>query len=72
MKEDHTDPMTYLKNNNLTFTGALGGMDSLEAYGVSPIPHTFFIDKQGNVVDNVVGSMDAAEFEKRVTHLISL
>lgn len=39
-------------------------------FGVSGIPHTFFIDAEGNLVDQQVGMMGHDEFEAKLAKLI--
>lgn len=41
------------------------------AYGkIDAIPTTFFVDKNGNIVDTHVGYMDKAAFEKKIKELL--
>ena len=42
-------------------SGAIGG-----AYGVEATPTTFFIDRQGKLVDRVEGEQNAAELSQRI------
>ena len=41
-----------------------------KAYGVRGIPATFFIDKDGNIVDQAVGSLEEDELNKKVDGLV--
>ena len=56
-----------LEKNGYTFTVWLDSdVDATAKYGVSSIPATFFIDKDGNIVNHTVGEMDEATLEKRL------
>ena len=56
-----------LEKNGYTFTVWLDeNADATEKYSVSSIPATYFIDKNGNIVNHTVGEMDEATLEKRL------
>lgn len=56
-----------LKKNGYTFTVWLDSdVDATAKYGVSSIPATYFIDKDGNIVNHTVGEMDEETLEKRL------
>ena len=56
-----------LEKNGYTFTVWLDSdVDATAKYGVSSIPATYFIDKDGNIVNHTVGEMDEATLEKRL------
>ena len=56
-----------LEKNGYTFTVWLDSdVDATAKYGVSSIPATFFIDKDGNIVNHTVGEMDETTLEKRL------
>lgn len=56
-----------LEKNGYTFTVWLDAdADATEKYSVSSIPATYFIDKNGNIVNHTVGEMDEATLEKRL------
>ena len=42
------------------------GYNASNAYGISPIPATFFIDKNGNIASSQIGAMTAAMLEKHI------
>ena len=42
------------------------GYVASDAYGISPIPATFFIDKNGNIASSQIGAMTAAMLEKHI------
>lgn len=41
-----------------------------EHFGVGPIPHTIFLDAEGNIIDQQVGMMEPAEFEAMLSKLL--
>lgn len=56
-----------LEKNGYTFTVWLDAdADATAKYGVSSIPATYFIDKNGNIVNHTVGEMDEQTLEKRL------
>ena len=57
----------FLKENNYTFT-AYFDVDSsaANAYGISSIPDSLFIDKAGNIVNAYEGMIDAAAMKKNI------
>ena len=46
-------------------SGAIG-----EAYGVDATPTTYFIDRQGKLVDRVEGEQEAPELDRRIDALL--
>lgn len=57
-----------LDENGYTFTVWLDAdADATAKYGVSSIPATYFIDKDGNIVNHTVGEMDETTLEKRLS-----
>ena len=58
---------SLIEKNGYTFTVWLDkDADATVKYGVSSIPATYFIDKDGNVVNHTVGEMDENTLEKRL------
>lgn len=56
-----------LEKNGYTFTVWLDAdAEATAKYGVSSIPATYFIDKDGNIVNHTVGEMDEETLEKRL------
>lgn len=53
----------YLEDNNMTFKNVLldTSFTAADAYSVSGIPSTFFIDQDGNLVKNYVGSISESQ-----------
>lgn len=58
-----------MQQNGYTFPW-VHDVDGGPAYGVSGIPHTFFIDAQGNLVDEQLGSMSHATFEEKLQKIL--
>jgi peroxiredoxin len=57
----------YVEKTKITYPVVLGTSDVTEAYGgIQAIPATFVVDKKGNIVEQHVGSVSAADFEKMI------
>ena len=63
------DPAGFMKQNGYTFPW-VHDVDGGSKFGVNGIPHTFFIDAQGNLVDQQLGSMDHAAFEAKLAKIL--
>jgi len=51
----------FIKKHNLTFEGLIDPTGTvMTAYGVKGIPHSFIIDKQGNIIKKIIGPIDWA------------
>lgn len=56
--ESHFAVQNFVEQYHMKFPVLLDeNKDVVNAYGVGPIPTTFFIDKNGKVIDKVVGTM---------------
>ena len=64
------DPQAYFEQRGFTFKSALDDGSAAKTYGVGGIPHTVFIDRNGNKVDEVIGGMDKAEFEAKLASIL--
>ncbi len=65
------DLKPFLARNPIAYPIVLGGDAEVEAYGgIEGIPTTFFVDRKGNIVSKVVGSMEEADFEKAVKKIL--
>ncbi len=53
----------FVDNQGLNFPIAIASSEILSQYGISPIPHSFFIDKAGNIADQMKGYGRGAEVE---------
>ena len=57
--------------NQLKLTYPVGvGPQVARSYGVNPIPHTFFINRQGKIVSSVVGARPRAVLEAEVKKIL--
>ena len=63
------DPVGFWQRSGYTFP-MVHDKDGGAKFGVQPIPHTFFIDAQGKLVDEQVGMMDAATFEAKLAGIL--
>lgn len=69
--ESHFAVQNFVDNHQINFTILTDkNKDVTNAYGVGPIPTTFFIDKNGKVVDKVVGSMPDKAYILKKLHKI--
>ena len=56
---------------NITYPIGLASMETLQNYGVNPIPATFFIDKKGKVALSFIGVHPAEQFTAAVEKLLA-
>ena len=57
--EGRDEVVSFMKNNNLTFPAALDSDGKVNgSYGIQAIPTTFLIDREGNIILRLVGSID--------------
>jgi hypothetical protein len=67
--DQQMDPAGHYHQNGFSFT--LGYDDNgAKTYGVSGIPTTLFIDRQGNLVDKVTGGMGASDFDAKLAKIL--
>jgi thioredoxin-related protein len=67
--DERADPRALVQQNGYTWTFGLSEQGPA-AYNFTAIPTTIFIDKNGNVVDQHTGGMDAADFERRLSQIL--
>jgi thiol-disulfide isomerase/thioredoxin len=61
----------FLKDSNYTFPAYLDvKSNAANTYGISSIPDSIFIDKDGNVVNSYEGMIDAATMKKNIEAII--
>jgi cytochrome c biogenesis protein CcmG/thiol:disulfide interchange protein DsbE len=61
----------FLMNNNIRYTILFGDLDTARAYGgVSALPTTFFVGKDGKIRNVHVGYMDKETFDREVMKLL--
>ena len=63
------DAVGFWNQNGYSFPMVID-VDGGPKFGVQPIPHTFFLDAQGNIVDQQVGMMEKAEFEAMLKKIL--
>ena len=70
--DDRLNPQGVVTDNKYTWDFAFSPqMAELgQHYGFTGIPTTLFIDRNGNVVDQHSGGMDAADFESRLSKIL--
>jgi cytochrome c biogenesis protein CcmG/thiol:disulfide interchange protein DsbE len=65
------DVKPFVKQNKVTYPVVIGDQNVAAMYGgIRGIPTTFIIDRQGNIVEKLVGYRDKSEFEKAIQKLL--
>ncbi len=64
------DVVKFVENGRLTHTMLLAGEQTAVAYGVYGLPATFWIDREGMIVDKVVGFPGERAMEEKTLELI--
>ncbi|MCC7477474.1 TlpA family protein disulfide reductase [bacterium] len=65
------DPKAFAASNGYTWTfGQVKDDTAPMMYGVQGIPATFFYDKSGKLVDQMVGGMSKEDFEQRLAKIL--
>jgi|WetSurMetagenome_2_1015567.scaffolds.fasta_scaffold107569_2 thiol-disulfide isomerase/thioredoxin len=61
----------FLEKNKLNYPVVLGTADIVQKYGgIEGIPTTFFVDKNGNIVDRQVGMLTKPILEQKIKVLL--
>ncbi|HLA40275.1 MAG TPA: TlpA disulfide reductase family protein [Candidatus Glassbacteria bacterium] len=61
----------FVNKNKVSYDIAMGSMDVVDAYEVfTGIPTTVIIDRQGKVVDKVIGAYPKSYFEEKIKSLL--
>jgi hypothetical protein len=63
------DPISYARSHGFKFDVGLD-VDGGKTYGVTGIPTTLFIDRQGNLIATKVGGMGKDEIESELTKIL--
>jgi cytochrome c biogenesis protein CcmG/thiol:disulfide interchange protein DsbE len=61
----------FLDKANLTFRMALAGKTTPDDYGITSMPATFLIDRQGRIAARYVGLVDRADIEANINSLLA-
>jgi thiol-disulfide isomerase/thioredoxin len=61
----------FITNYQIPYPIGLAGSDTLKAYGINPIPTTFFIDKSGKIALSFVGVHSESDFIGAVEKLLA-
>ena len=65
------DPKAFADSNGYTWTfGQVTDDVAPQMYGIEGIPATFFYDKSGKLVDQMIGGMSKEEFEERLAKIL--
>lgn len=60
----------FVMQHRIGYRILMGDVATAEAYGVSPIPATFFVGKDGRIKNVHVGFMEKDDFEREVKKLL--
>jgi hypothetical protein len=69
MSKDYFDK--FLSSFKITYPVALASTQTLQAYGINPIPATFFIDKSGKVAATFEGLHSETDFTSALDQLVA-
>ncbi len=66
MRETPETVQAFINHFGYTFPVYYDIGYAADAYEISPIPATFFIDKNGNIVSSQIGALNAATLERNI------
>ena len=61
----------FVQSNSLNYTIITNSEDIASQYGLSGIPHTFFINKEGIIMHKEVGFRGEASFQSYIQELLN-
>lgn len=61
----------FLKSYNIAYPVGLASLQTLQNYGVNPIPATFFIDKNGKIALSFIGVHPEEQFVAAIEKLLA-
>ncbi|HTC22650.1 MAG TPA: TlpA disulfide reductase family protein [bacterium] len=61
----------FISDYQIQYPVGLASMDTLKAYGINPIPTTFFIDKSGKIALSFVGVHPEGDFVGAIEKLLA-
>jgi peroxiredoxin len=64
------DLPAFMMENRIGYRILMGDMATARAYGVNPLPTTFFVGKDGRIMNVHVGYIDKETFEREVRKLL--
>ncbi|MCC7430179.1 TlpA family protein disulfide reductase [bacterium] len=59
----------FVKQNKMNYPQVVVKEDVVRAYGISPIPTTFILDKEGKIVNRYIGYNEKIVFEEEIKKL---
>jgi len=69
MSKDYFDK--FLASFGITYPVALASTQTIQAYGINPIPATFFIDKSGKIAATFEGLRSETDFTSALDQLVA-
>jgi len=67
--DERNDPRKLVQQNGYDWLFALSE-GAARDYGVSAIPTTLFIDRNGQIIDQAIGGLSASEFESKLVKIL--
>ena len=68
-KQSDPNAPAYVKEKGFSWDFVYSD-EALKTYAIKSIPYTLFINGDGKIVDEKLGGMDHAEFEKRLSKIL--
>jgi cytochrome c biogenesis protein CcmG/thiol:disulfide interchange protein DsbE len=73
VKDFSGDARTFLRKHNVNYVSVRdGGSRSYDAYGLTGLPETYFLDRHGRVVVHKIGEIRRSELESGITQALEL
>lgn len=70
INDSQANAEAFMKQFDITYDNGLDTSKIGDAYGITGIPETFWIDKNGQVVDHWIGAIDEANLVQRTNNLV--
>ena len=68
--DSQADALSFMKEFGITYDNGIDYYGIAKKYAITGIPETFWIDKQGQIVDHWIGAIDEANLTSRTQKLI--
>ena len=68
--DSQADALSFMKEFGITYDNGIDYYGIASKYGITGIPETFWIDKQGQIVGHWIGAIDEANLTSRTQKLI--
>ncbi len=68
--DTQANALAFMKEFGISYDNGIDQDNIAAKYGITGIPETFWIDKQGQIVDHWIGAIDEANLTYRIQKLI--